>query len=423
MAIPIDSSWTLTFDEEFNGKSINTDVWGTNWLGKDGAVTKPINSEEIVAYDPAQVSVSDGFLHLNAIRAPVTVDGKSHDYRSGLVHTHDSFSQAYGYFEAKLYLPGSNGLIDNWPAFWLDGENWPADGELDVMEGLGGRAAYHFHSNNGESGTYVKEDFTGWHTFGALWEPGKVKFYYDNHFVGSITSGVTDSPQFIILNLGIGINSIVDVPSEMLVDWVHAYSIDPHAKAVTPQAHYEGPGGNPLYQFIKGTQDDDKLQGSNVADQIVGREGDDRLAGYSSNDSLAGGNGNDVLVGGRGRDILAGGQGADWLAGGKGADTFVFTSILNSSPGSANLDMIADFRRSSGDKIDLSGIDADITRAGDQSFDFIGDAHFSKHAGELRYMARSDGAYVYGDVDGDGQVDLAIQIANLDIVRVADFIL
>ena len=85
MTIPVDSSWTLTFDEEFNGTSLDTDVWGTNWLGTDGAITKPINSAELAAYDPAQVSVSDGSLHLTAVASPVTVNGTEYDYRSGIV--------------------------------------------------------------------------------------------------------------------------------------------------------------------------------------------------------------------------------------------------------------------------------------------------------------------------------------------------
>ena len=57
MSIPVDSSWTLTFAEEFNGTSLNSDVWGSNWLGVPGTVTKPVNTLELAAYDPAQVSV------------------------------------------------------------------------------------------------------------------------------------------------------------------------------------------------------------------------------------------------------------------------------------------------------------------------------------------------------------------------------
>ena len=58
------------------------------------------------------------------------------------------FSFTYGYMEARIWLPGS-GEIADWPAFWADGQNWPTDGENDVLEGLGGQACAHFHNPAG----------------------------------------------------------------------------------------------------------------------------------------------------------------------------------------------------------------------------------------------------------------------------------
>ena len=417
MAIPVTTSWKLTFDEEFNGTSLNTNVWGNNWLGKDGAITKPINRDEITAYDPAQVSVSGGYLHLKAIASPVTVNGTSYDYRSGIVQTHDSFWQTYGYFEARMFVPGTGGVIDDWPAFWLDGENWPYDGELDVMEGLGGTAAYHFHStyDDGDNGKTVPGDFTGWHIFGAQWEPGKVSFYYDNILVGYLTTGITDSPQYLILNLGIGVNSILSVPAEMLVDWVHVYSIDPNAVAVAPQSGYTGPGGVPLTQTIIGTTAADFLYGAVTEDRIVGKDGDDRLEGRYGNDALFGQLGNDALIGVAGADLMTGGA---------GADTFVFSTIGSSMPaGTGNYDTINDFSRLSGDKIALSDIDAKANVPGNQAFNFIGNASFSNHAGELRFALQDGSIFVYGDVNGDGVADFAVKLANITTIVASDFIL
>ena len=239
---PIDSSWKLTFDDEFN--SLNKNHWGTNWLGAPGAITPPINSAEQGAYDPAQVSVSGGYLHLGTAYKDVTAGGRSYDMVGGMVQSNDHFQQTYGYFEARIFLPGSNGNINNWPAFWLDGQNWPVDGELDIMEGLSGKAGWHFHSPSGGPGATSSGDFTGWHTYGALWEPGAVTYYYDGVEVGKITSGITSSPMYMILNNGISdsIGGPTHVPSDMLVDWVHVYSENPNAVAVTPEADYSGPG-------------------------------------------------------------------------------------------------------------------------------------------------------------------------------------
>lgn len=332
MSIPVDSSWTLTFDEEFNGTAIDTQVWGTNWLGAAGAITKPINSQELAAYDPKQVSVSGGLLHLNAIASPVTVNGVNYNYRSGIVQSHGSFSQVYGWFEARINLEGSNGQIADWPAFWTDGENWPYDGEMDIMEGLGGNAAYHFHSPSGGPGGSAPGDYTGWHTYAALWEPGKVSFYYDNVLVGTIDSGITSSPQYLILNLGIGTNSILKVPAEMQVDWVHVYSSDSAAVAVIPDNNYTGPGGatgpggttSPDPQTLIGaTSGDDVLYGTLASEDIFGLAGNDIIYGQGGADNLAGGDGNDALTGGGGTDALDGGTGNDTMAGGAGKDTYV----------------------------------------------------------------------------------------------------
>lgn len=61
-----------------------------------------------------------------------------------------------------------------------------------------------------------------------------------------MTSGITSLPMYLILNLGISQEhgGPVVTPSYMLVDYVHVYSRDSSAVAVTPQAGYGGPGDN-----------------------------------------------------------------------------------------------------------------------------------------------------------------------------------
>lgn len=154
---------------------------------------------------------------------------------------------------------------------------------------------------------------------------------------------------------------------------------------------------------------------------LSGGAGNDRLYGGSGRDSLLGDVGSDQLRGGGGNDRLNGGAGKDALWGGAGADQFVFLAPGHSS--TTNPDVIADFARAQGDRIDLSPMDAMVTRAGNQDFDFIGRAAFGGDAGELRYQVAQGKAYVYGDVNGDGRADFCIQVNGVTALSGNDFIL
>lgn len=71
---------------------------------------------------------------------------------------------------------------------------------------------------------------------------------------------------------------------------------------------------------IKGTNGNNKLNGTGRADTIDGKGGNDKLAGKGGNDKLYGRAGNDTLLGAAGLDVLDGGPGNDTLDGGTDAD-------------------------------------------------------------------------------------------------------
>jgi len=219
----VPGSWHSIFDDEFNGTTLDTGKWSTGWLSP--GITAPVNGSELECYDPNQVSVANGELDLNLISKTESCDGGSHPYASGMVNTNGKFNYTYGYLEARVWLSGS-GAISNWPAVWTDGQSWPADGELDVMEGLSGQACWHFHDPQGAPGSCSSATFTGgWHTFGADWEPGSVTYYYDGAAVATITSGITSSPMYVILNLGAdhGNSGPLQAPATMRVDYVRVW--------------------------------------------------------------------------------------------------------------------------------------------------------------------------------------------------------
>ena len=224
--VGIPGNWNLIFSDEFNGTSLDFSKWQPNWFGSTTTtITKPVNGAEDACIDPATTVVSGGELVITPIANPYTLGGKTYQYRSGLISSNGKFSFTYGTFEARMWLAGI-GTIDNWPAFWADGQNWPQDGEIDVMEGLGGKACYHFHYTGGGPGGCSNGKYDGaWHIFSADWEPGSITYYYDGTPVGKITTGVTSSPLYLIVNLGlsVSVSSPVIIPSSMKVDYVRVW--------------------------------------------------------------------------------------------------------------------------------------------------------------------------------------------------------
>ena len=230
MPTGVPGDWTLKFDGEFNGTGLDTAHWSTGWFGS--GITPPVNSQEEDCYDPAQVAESDGALDLTLIQKSEDCGISDSQYATGLVSTKGKFSFTYGFIEARVWLPsvpGNPGEAADWPGVWLDGQNWPEDGEIDIAEGLGGRVCAHFHgpadpqgigAGNGTGcpgGTYTD----GWHTFAANWEPGIITYYYDGVDIGSVTSGVTSAPMFVVLDYAAG--HPFQAPATMKINYVRVW--------------------------------------------------------------------------------------------------------------------------------------------------------------------------------------------------------
>jgi len=244
---PVDGDWVQTFDDEFDGTALNTQYWQPHW---DGLIPGQLQS-----YTRNNDIVANGVLTLKVEKRPVhMLDNPNlpiRDYASGYVDTFGKWTQTYGYFEAKVQLPTARGL---WPAFWMMPDRGPAAGadrdrmstnapgmEIDIMEQLAewgaGRynVAAHWdgyganHKHFGNSNTFFGPTPDNWHTFGALWEPGKITFYCDgikkcefaNDRVGS-------TPMYMILCVQMGgwASQNVDdskLPDGLKVDYVRAW--------------------------------------------------------------------------------------------------------------------------------------------------------------------------------------------------------
>lgn len=225
MPIGDPGTWHLALDSEFTGTSLPS-PWTTGWFGT--GITQGVGgTSENDCYDPAQVSVGGDELDLNLVAKVETCGGVTHPYATGFVTTDGNYSYTYGFAEARIWMPGSSSACLDWPSFWQDGMGaWPDTGEEDIEECLGGQVGWHFHDPSGSPGGSVSTDlWGGWHSFGADWEPGSVTFYYDGVDVGSVTSGVTGSPMYLIMGLGIGggYGGAVSVPATMRVQYVRVW--------------------------------------------------------------------------------------------------------------------------------------------------------------------------------------------------------
>ncbi|MGK9237276.1 calcium-binding protein [Inquilinus limosus] len=204
----------------------------------------------------------------------------------------------------------------------------------------------------------------------------------------------------------------------------------------TDSAYYDKSGGGVTIDLAAGTAAGGEAQGdrligveniygaANYGDRITGDAAANFLVGLGGNDVLDGGVGNDRLDGGLEDDRLTGGAGADLLKGSLGAEIFVYRSVADSTIDRAGRDTIVDFYHSQGDRIDLSAIDADGNAAnGNNAFTFIAGGVFTGAGHELIALAGAGKTTVYGDIDGDGQADFAIDVQAKEALTAADFLL
>ncbi len=246
------AGWTLSWSDEFNGAAGAPDA--TKWTAEVNG--SPANDElEYYTSRASNVTV-DGDGNLQIIARAESYMG--HSYTSGRVNTAAHFTQAYGRFEARVWMPTGQGI---WPAFWVLGDNigtnarnaqivgWPQCGELDIMETIGTDMDHNHGSMHGP-GYSGGQDITGewaypgttlndgYHNYALEWSPDLVKFFVDGNLYETITPAqipagdtwVYDHPFFIILNVAVGgdwpgsPDGTTVFPQTMKVDYVRVYT-------------------------------------------------------------------------------------------------------------------------------------------------------------------------------------------------------
>lgn len=267
--VPIDASWSLMFDEEFNGNAVDTTAWDILNNSSVGQDSNAVSGNNVV---------QNGFLRQQITN--VASGGKNWSGAQIFQWTDTSHANGWigGYFETRCKMPsGPNTLplpsLGAIPSVWMN--HLDAFPENDIVDFNGGQgeviqATYTNPDLTGGFGFntgYQSFDPTNFHVYGMLWTSSAVTYYIDGVQTGQFVNGGvyningtnftysvdTATPQYLIIWNMINLasagtpNANSVFPYNFYVDYVHVYQKDGVAAGlqyppVTPQANYGGPG-------------------------------------------------------------------------------------------------------------------------------------------------------------------------------------
>lgn len=196
--------------------------------------------------------VSNGTLKIVAKKESFTDQGYTKQYTSARLNS--KFAFTYGRIEVRAKLPTG---VGTWPAIWMLGKNinengaywdnkgfgttnWPACGEIDIMEHWGTnqnfvQSAMHTPSSSGgtinHGGRTIATASSQFHTYALEWTSEKMVFSVDDvvHYTynptpKNLNTWPFDTDQYILLNIALQ-SSIAEsfVQSSMEIDYVRVY--------------------------------------------------------------------------------------------------------------------------------------------------------------------------------------------------------
>jgi beta-glucanase (GH16 family) len=236
--------WNCTFDDEFDGTTLNASLWQPQLTATSGFVAGP----DCYVDNPNTISVSNGNLNLSVVKVPSTkcVGAYYSQYEAGTVSTRSLFTQTYGAFEVNAKLPVSTapGLQET---FWLYPQNltygaWPASGEIDFAEFYSEYPTYdipYIHYSKSSSDPNVTSykcgiDPTQFNTYEVDWTPAAITILYNGNvcLVDTPIGGPApfNDPFFIALTQALGLSggnavtSKTPLPATTEVNWVRAWT-------------------------------------------------------------------------------------------------------------------------------------------------------------------------------------------------------
>jgi beta-glucanase (GH16 family) len=258
-------TWHCTFDDEFNGTSLDPSKWAPMLTYASAYRTGPLFHQVCYVDNPDTINVSGGTLNLSVVETPQPI-GCQGTYASkaqtneegGMVISYNLFSQEYGFFEASAEMPATSvpGLQET---LWLYPENetlygpWPDSGEIDYGEFYSEYPnndvpAIHYPGSNNDPNSsndncvHAGSSPAGqFHTYAALWTPTSITTYYDGQpcmtdaygpYVQNPDTAPApfNQPFFLALTAALGAANgdqyrpgVTPLPATTKVDWVRTW--------------------------------------------------------------------------------------------------------------------------------------------------------------------------------------------------------
>ncbi len=238
--------YSMTWNDEFNSNTLSSD-----WVFEIGDGCPNLcgwGNNEQQFYRRENTEVKDGFLIITAKREQV--GGKN--FTSSRIKTQAKKNFQYGRIDIRAAMPRGQGI---WPALWMLGESittvgWPACGEIDIMEMIGGAATgrdntvhgtLHWDNNGSYSYRGGKKTLTdgailadNFHVYSIIWDEAKITWLLDDviYHEQDISPSSMDEfrePFFFIFNLAVGGNwpgnpdSSTVFPQQLAVDYVRVF--------------------------------------------------------------------------------------------------------------------------------------------------------------------------------------------------------
>ena len=229
--------YKLIWSDEFDGASPDQSKWVFE-TGNNGGW----GNNELEYYTNRSQNCSTGNNLLTITANKESYSG--YNYTSARIKTQGKFSVKYGKIEARMKLPYGQGI---WPAYWMLGDNinqvsWPACGEIDIMEMIGGQGRDKTVYGSAHWGGDISKSYSlssgifadDFHTFDITWDQKKIVWHIDGLTYNTldITPTALSAFQksfFIIFNLAVGgawpgfPDNTTVFPQTMQVDYVRVY--------------------------------------------------------------------------------------------------------------------------------------------------------------------------------------------------------